>query len=220
MQRDDEGGPEQRTSSTRRSRSSMVMPAVDPCETTFVTVKMDTNFSFDSPDHHEAPTTPTAHWSIQENSSKADLSAFPPHDACSDSSSMCAEEKHDHRCSESRSCLNRGDRDTIGGVDDGKLDGSGSEERMAAQVCALSETNVRLSSPVQVLIIMLAATTASQCTAYIYIALVSFHSRYSSALQCFLLCFEHDPTTGQSDQYVTFVFHPCVSNTSLCNSSS
>lgn len=123
------------------SRSDMVtvMPAADPCETTFVTVKVDNNFTMDNPDHHDAdahepPPTRTPKWSSQESLAKVEqLSRLFPDKVCSDSSSACADDEHGNGCPESTSDRGRSDGNSSGEIADGSLGGDGSEERTAEQ---------------------------------------------------------------------------------------
>ena len=89
------------------SRSSMVtvMPAADPCQTTFVTVKMDNDLPTDitHTDDQEPPLSRTAKLSNQETFTAVEKSSrvFPNAD-CSESSSTCAEGDHGNGVSKAR----------------------------------------------------------------------------------------------------------------------
>ena len=116
------------------SRPGMVtvMPVAEPCETTFVTVTMNKNFSVDSPDHQEAPLTCTTNWISQESFTEGEQpsSRFFPDDADRESSSTSAENEHGKVDSQPASDRDRSDTDATGMMDDdGNSGSSKSEER-------------------------------------------------------------------------------------------
>eukprot|EP00903_Cladosiphon_okamuranus_P005930 g5860.t1 len=138
MQLEGAGTPKLRAS-VAGSRSNMVtvMPAADPCETTFVTVKMNNNFTMDSPDHHdddvdEPRPARTMKWNSQE--SFAEEVAQPPRFFHDDkSSSTRAADKVSNGWSESISHPRRSDSNSSGGIDNGNGGDGGIEERRAEQ---------------------------------------------------------------------------------------
>lgn len=118
--------------STAGTRPDMVtvMPAAELCETTFVTIKMDKNFSVDSPDQHEAPPTCTANWSSEESFAEDEQpSRFFPDDADSGSSPICPMDEHGNVDSEPTSDRDRSDSNATDVIDDGKGSSSKSVER-------------------------------------------------------------------------------------------
>lgn len=105
MQSDGAGTPEVGVLTTEsKSYEPTVMPAADLCETTFVTIKMDKDFTLDSPDHREAPPTRTVSWRSEESLTATERSCQVLLDnACSESSSGCAKKEHGNGYSEETS---------------------------------------------------------------------------------------------------------------------
>lgn len=199
MQFDGAGTPRVEISTDRsRSDKVTVMPAADPCETTFVTVKMDNISSMCSPDHHKAPPTRTTDLKSPETSTRVEQpSRFSQDGACSSSSSTCAEAEHSNAHSQSGSELDWDDSDSAGRIEDEMSGGSSGEDTMAAQGRVSNSTNESSktcnghSAHLQVLF-MRATTSLAGQTALEFTPDINVQRGFVSPFRFF--CSKHDAT--------------------------